>query len=154
MIPNSPSIISLSFCWMALSTPLFSIFSVNSSKHLIFFNHTLAFTPCQSSTTPSSKLLPMKVMFVILQIFWVCVALYKVSNLGLLPTTDADWLPFYHVAKVRQRSTLLTLAGCPVLPLVINSFGTNKYFCLYVAGHLSKEEPEAKLQHCLLWPDQ
>lgn len=42
----------------------------------------------------------MKVMFVILNLAWVAAALYKLSNLGLLPTTDADWIPFYHVPKV------------------------------------------------------
>eukprot|EP01127_Copromyxa_protea_P003491 TRINITY_DN13301_c0_g1_i1.p1 TRINITY_DN13301_c0_g1~~TRINITY_DN13301_c0_g1_i1.p1 ORF type:complete len:168 (-),score=29.30 TRINITY_DN13301_c0_g1_i1:44-547(-) len=93
MIPNSPSIISLSFCWMALSNPVTAILNINAT-----------FLPCKGANTPASKLLPMKILFVILHLGWVAASLYKLSNLGLLPTTDADWLPFYHVAKAVQYS--------------------------------------------------
>ncbi len=42
-----------------------------------------------------------KVVYVLMTLVSLSVAVYKLGNLGMLPTTPSDWIEFLHQAPVR-----------------------------------------------------
>jgi len=87
LIPNTPSIYTLTFAVFALMNPL---------RQLLAFNS--AFASLQDSTN-SLTLLPCKLIYMLANLFFFGLALWKISKLGLLPVNDSDWVAFYGVKQ-------------------------------------------------------
>lgn len=47
------------------------------------------------------SLLPQKIVYILVQLAALGIGIYKLGKYGLLPTTMADWLPWYIVSIVR-----------------------------------------------------
>eukprot|EP00540_Astrosyne_radiata_P023945 CAMPEP_0116834924 /NCGR_PEP_ID=MMETSP0418-20121206/7258_1 /TAXON_ID=1158023 /ORGANISM="Astrosyne radiata, Strain 13vi08-1A" /LENGTH=101 /DNA_ID=CAMNT_0004464531 /DNA_START=96 /DNA_END=401 /DNA_ORIENTATION=+ len=71
------NIFSISITGMAIFNPLRAIFSLNQT-----------FAPVDDGTVDLQ--LP-KLLFLALQLLGLCIGLYKMSSMQLLPTTSADW---------------------------------------------------------------
>jgi len=87
LIPNTPSIYTLTFAVFALMNPL---------RQLLTFNS--AFVSLQDANN-AFTLLPCKLIYLLANLLFTGLALWKISKLGLLPVTDADWLAFYGVKQ-------------------------------------------------------
>jgi hypothetical protein len=85
---------------MYMSGSQLNIFSINTVSGAIMspltglFSLHKTFSHLADSTTPSSdaNLTTPKLVFVALNLVWLCVGLYKMSSMRLLPTTSADWM--------------------------------------------------------------
>lgn len=73
MSGNTLNIFSISITSMAIMTPIQSIFGVSKT-----------FAPYPNSSMP-------QLVYLILNLIWLCVGLYKMKNMNLLPVTAADW---------------------------------------------------------------
>jgi len=87
LIPNAPSIYSLSFAFLALFNPIKQAFSVRT-----------AFAGLHDEKN-GTAILGYQAMYVALNLFFAGLALWKISKMGLLPTNDADWIAFYGVPQ-------------------------------------------------------
>mmetsp|Transcript_26659 Transcript_26659/g.40902 ORF Transcript_26659/g.40902 Transcript_26659/m.40902 type:complete len:192 (+) Transcript_26659:19-594(+) len=73
------NIFSISTTSMALMTPLMGLFNINNT-----------FRPFQDADGKVDLQMP-KLLFVLLNLVWFGVGLYKMGSMKLLPTTSADW---------------------------------------------------------------
>lgn len=90
-------IFSIMITFQALSTPAKSLFTVNSVfKRFDDPNYTAA---------EKASLTLAKLTFVLLNLVAMGGGLYKMSTMGLLPTTSSDWTTFLGVAPSVQFST-------------------------------------------------
>ena len=73
MSGNTLNIFSISITSMAIMTPIQSIFGV-----------TKTFAPYPNSSMP-------QLVYLILNLVWLAIGLYKMKSMNLLPVTSADW---------------------------------------------------------------
>ena len=71
------NIFSISICSMAILSPLKGIFGISKT-----------FKPFED---PSVDLQMAKLIHIALNLAWLCIGLYKMATMRLLPTTSADW---------------------------------------------------------------
>jgi hypothetical protein len=71
------NIFSISICSMAIMSPLKGIFGIAKT-----------FKPFED---PSVDLQMAKLIHIALNLAWLCIGLYKMATMRLLPTTSADW---------------------------------------------------------------
>jgi hypothetical protein len=67
-----------------------------------------AFAPFEDDKKQYS-LLPQKLLYILIQLGAIGIGVYKLGKYGLLPTTVADWLPWYIVIIVRRPHTVIFL---------------------------------------------
>ncbi|KAK4163167.1 hypothetical protein QBC43DRAFT_320086 [Cladorrhinum sp. PSN259] len=80
MSGNSLQIFSIMMVFMAFKNPIMGILATNQ-----------AFEKFESETN-RGKVLQVKVVYVVCQLFALALGVYKVNAMGLLPTTRSDWL--------------------------------------------------------------
>ena len=73
MSGNTLNIFSISITSMAIMTPIQSIFGVNK-----------IFAPYPNSSMP-------QLVYLVLNLVWLAIGLYKMKSMNLLPVTSADW---------------------------------------------------------------
>jgi len=87
LLPNSPSIYTLSFTFIALSNPItqalavFKVFAGLKDK-----SNSMQVVLCQ-------------IVYFLTNLCFAVLALWKISKMGLLPVHDSDWIAFYGVAQ-------------------------------------------------------
>jgi len=87
LLPNAPSIYTLSFTFIALSNPITQAVSV------------LKVFAGLSDKSNSSQVILCQIIYVLGNMFFAGLALWKISKMGLLPVHDADWIAFYGVPQ-------------------------------------------------------
>merc|ERR1712087_211203 len=97
MSGNGVHIFSIMITFYAIYNPIKSAFGVNS----VFAK----FSDANMNQVDKATLLTSKVTFVALNMVAMSGALYKMSLMGLLPTTPADWVAFLDVPPATQFST-------------------------------------------------
>ncbi|PKS05885.1 hypothetical protein jhhlp_007716 [Lomentospora prolificans] len=80
MSGNSLQIFSIMMVWMAFKNPIMGLASTNQ-----------AFARFESDTN-RSQIVPIKLVYVAMQILSLGVGVWKINSMGLLPTTRSDWL--------------------------------------------------------------
>ena len=86
-----PSSMSIQVCISSIISPFYTRRRPNSRF--------LAFAPFEDDKKRYS-LLAQKIVYIIIQFAALLIGAYKLAKYGLLPTTAADWLPWYHVSLV------------------------------------------------------
>ena len=88
------NIFSISITGMAIMNPIKGIMNVSN-----------AFRSCED---PDGKvdLTSSKILFMILNLFWLFVGLYKCSKMKLLPVTSADWESYVVWKNVLETSSI------------------------------------------------
>ena len=88
------NVFSISITTMAIMSPIKGIMNVTN-----------AFRSCED---PDGKLdlTPQKVMFVLMNLVWLGVGLYKMANMKLLPLTSADWERYVVWKQVLETSSI------------------------------------------------
>ncbi|KAI1059207.1 hypothetical protein NW752_006555 [Fusarium irregulare] len=81
MSGNSLQIFSIMMVFMAFKNPLMGLMNTNQ-----------AFERFQASESLSSQLLQVKFVYVVCQLVALGVGVWKINQMGLLPTTRSDWL--------------------------------------------------------------
>lgn len=66
----------------AILSPLTGLFSLHKT-----FSHL-----ADSSSSTNANLATPKLLFVVLNVVWLAIGVYKMSSMRLLPTTSADWM--------------------------------------------------------------
>jgi len=97
MSGNGVHIFSIMITFYAIYNPIKSAVGVNTMF--------ARFSDPKMTTLDRTNLLTSKVTFVLLNIAAMLGALYKMSLMGLLPTTPADWVSFLAVPPVVQFSS-------------------------------------------------
>merc|ERR1712228_300924 len=97
MSGNGVHIFSIMITFYAIYNPIKSAFGVNS----VFAK----FTDTNMTAIDKTSLLTSKATFVLLNMVAMSGALYKMSLMGLLPTTPADWVAFLDLPPATQFST-------------------------------------------------
>jgi len=87
LLPNAPSIYTLSFAFIALFNPLRQAASVRG-----------AFNGLHEPAIATEVMLCQLIYFVA-NLFFAGLALWKISKMGLLPLNEADWIAFYGVPQ-------------------------------------------------------
>lgn len=81
--------------WMSGSQ--LNIFSINTTTTAIISPLTTimsldkTFAHLEDPNAETNYLLTPKLIFLALNVVWLCIGLYKMSSMRLLPTTSADW---------------------------------------------------------------
>jgi hypothetical protein len=88
------NVFSISITTMAIMSPIKGIMNVTN-----------AFRSCED---PDGKLdlTPQKVLFVLMNLVWLGVGLYKMANMNLLPLTSADWERYVVWKQVLETSSI------------------------------------------------
>eukprot|EP00559_Dactyliosolen_fragilissimus_P002180 CAMPEP_0184857620 /NCGR_PEP_ID=MMETSP0580-20130426/2772_1 /TAXON_ID=1118495 /ORGANISM="Dactyliosolen fragilissimus" /LENGTH=160 /DNA_ID=CAMNT_0027353323 /DNA_START=195 /DNA_END=677 /DNA_ORIENTATION=- len=73
------SLWSMSSTGMAIMNPIRSILTIHST-----------FAPLEDRDGKVDLQMP-KLLFILLNLIWLCIGVYKMSSMRLLPTTSADW---------------------------------------------------------------
>ncbi|SPO03221.1 related to ER membrane DUF1077 domain protein [Cephalotrichum gorgonifer] len=80
MSGNTLQIFTIMTVWMAFKNPIMGLLSTNQ-----------AFARFESETN-RSQLIPVKLLYVAMQLLALAVGIWKINSMGLLPTTRSDWL--------------------------------------------------------------
>ncbi|ODV78842.1 uncharacterized protein CANTADRAFT_53803, partial [Suhomyces tanzawaensis NRRL Y-17324] len=91
MTGNSLQIIPMTMAFMLLWNPIKAIFTETNA---LFKN--------LSTKDNSSTILQTKLVYVVCQLLNMAVGVYKLSNMGLIPNREADWLAWKEVVGFKE----------------------------------------------------
>lgn len=89
------NVFSISITSMAILSPLTAMFQLDST-----------FAGLQSASAGTVDLQLPKLIFLALNFAWLCIGLYKMSSMRLLPTTSADWTFKIQWKEMMEKSSI------------------------------------------------
>lgn len=96
MTGNSLQIFSIMMVFMLFKTPLMALLPANIAR---------TFAPFTTPGT-SARLLPVKLAYVAINLLVLALGVWKVNQMGLLPTTRSDWLAWETARETNERGLL------------------------------------------------
>ncbi|CAO3621028.1 unnamed protein product [Cunninghamella blakesleeana] len=79
---------------------------IQPMKAIMSIGQTFERFETKGSTYPGADLLLVKLTFIGLHILTMCLGIYKVNGMGLLPTTTSDWLAFLPPKQVMEYAVI------------------------------------------------
>ncbi|KAI9307201.1 hypothetical protein BJ944DRAFT_262318 [Cunninghamella echinulata] len=79
---------------------------INPIKAIMTIGQTFERFETKGSTQPGADLLLAKLTFIGLHLLTICLGIYKLNGMGLLPTTTSDWLAFLPPKQVIEYASI------------------------------------------------